>query len=607
MCGVALFFFSHSKPHPLQMSPTLEELFAQVDRAAAVDAHTEMRPRIGISMNRQDGKETLADPYFQSVILAGGAPVLVPATTELSVLTTIVDGLDGLLLTGGGDISPDLLGEAPHPSIEDVDPIRDASELQLIRLASQRSLPIFGICRGHQLLNVAFGGTLYQDLPSQFPKPVLLHSQKEARAVVTQTVTLTAPHSELRRALGLSDEALTMPIPVNSLHHQAVRDVAPGFVATAEAPDGVNEAMEHPEYPILSVQWHPEWLATTGHEPMLRLFRHFIGRAHRYAHARRLHHTMITLDSHTDTPMLFDTFDLGHKEGGRVNLPLMREGELDAVVMAAYLPQGERNDEAHRQAFDYAVERLTRVEEQAVCYPELLGIARSTDDLRRLKREGRKAILLGVENGYAIGRDLSRLHAFKRMGVAYMTLCHNGDNELCDSASGSNGEWGGLSPFGREVVAEMNRIGMMIDVSHAADATFDDIVRLSRRPIVATHSSCRALCDHPRNLDDDRIRTLAEAGGVMQICLYGGFINHDDPDGATLSDAIRHILHVVRLVGPDHVGIGSDFDGGGGLIGCQSAGEMIQITLRLLAEGLSDADVAKIWSGNFMRVMDAQR
>ena len=406
--------------------------------------------------------------------------------------------------------------------------------------------------------------------------------------------------------MGLDATTRTAPIPVNSLHHQAVRDLAPGFVATAEASDGVNEAMEHPEYPILSVQWHPEWLATTGHEAMLNLFRHLVSRARRYAHARRLHHTMITLDSHTDTPMLFDAFDLGRKEGGRLNLPLMREGRLDAVVMAAYLPQGERNDEAHRRAFDYAVERLTHVEEQAIRYPNLLGIARSTDDLRRLKREGRRAIIPAVENGYAIGRDLSRLHAFKHMGVAYMTLCHNGDNELCDSAAGQ-GEWGGLSPFGREVVTEMNRIGMMIDVSHAADATFDDVIRLSRRPIVATHSSCRALCDHRRNLDDDRIRALAAQGGVMQICLYGGFINHDYPDSATLSDAVRHILHVIRLVGPNHVGIGSDFDGGGGLIGCQSAGEMIQITLRLLAEGLSDADIANIWGGNFMRVMDAQR
>ena len=602
MRGCPLLFL----PFKPNMSLTLKELFAQVDRASAVDTATATRPRIGISVNRRDGKGMLADPYFQSVILAGGAPVLVPATTELSVLTTIVDGLDGLLLTGGGDISPDLLGEAPHPSIEDVDPIRDAYELQLIRLACQRSLPIFGICRGHQLINVAFGGTLYQDLPTQFPTSVLPHSQEEARDVTTQTVTLTAPDSELQRAMGLDATTRTAPIPVNSLHHQAVRDLAPGFVATAEASDGVNEAMEHPEYPILSVQWHPEWLATTGHEAMLNLFRHLVRRARRYAHARCLHHTMITLDSHTDTPMLFDSFDLGRKEGGRVNLPLMREGRLDAVVMAAYLPQDERNDEAHRRAFDYAVERLTHVEEQAIRYPDFLGIARSTDDLRRLKREGRRAIIPAVENGYAIGRDLSRLHAFKRMGVAYMTLCHNGDNELCDSAAGQ-GEWGGLSPFGCEVVTEMNRIGMMIDVSHAADATFDDVIRLSRRPIVATHSSCRALCDHRRNLDDDRIRALAATGGVMQICLYGGFINHDHPDSATLSDAVRHILHVVRLVGPNHVGIGSDFDGGGGLIGCQSAGEMIQITLRLLAEGLSDADIANIWGGNFMRVMDAQR
>lgn len=602
MRGCPLLFL----PFKPNMSLTLKELFAQVDRASAVDTATATRPRIGISVNRRDGKGMLADPYFQSVILAGGAPVLVPATTELSVLTTIVDGLDGLLLTGGGDISPDLLGEAPHPSIEDVDPIRDAYELQLIRLACQRSLPIFGICRGHQLINVAFGGTLYQDLPTQFPTSVLPHSQEEARDVTTQTVTLTAPDSELQRAMGLDATTRTSPIPINTIHHQAVRDLAPGFVATAEASDGVNEAMEHPEYPILSVQWHPEWLATTGHEAMLNLFRHLVRRARRYAHARCLHHTMITLDSHTDTPMLFDSFDLGRKEGGRVNLPLMREGRLDAVVMAAYLPQDERNDEAHRRAFDYAVERLTHVEEQAIRYPDFLGIARSTDDLRRLKREGRRAIIPAVENGYAIGRDLSRLHAFKRMGVAYMTLCHNGDNELCDSAAGQ-GEWGGLSPFGCEVVTEMNRIGMMIDVSHAADATFDDVIRLSRRPIVATHSSCRALCDHRRNLDDDRIRALAATGGVMQICLYGGFINHDHPDSATLSDAVRHILHVVRLVGPNHVGIGSDFDGGGGLIGCQSAGEMIQITLRLLAEGLSDADIANIWGGNFMRVMDAQR
>jgi len=550
MRGCPLLFL----PFKPNMSLTLKELFAQVDRASAVDTATATRPRIGISVNRRDGKGMLADPYFQSVILAGGAPVLVPATTELSVLTTIVDGLDGLLLTGGGDISPNLLGEAPHPSIEDVDPIRDAYELQLIRLACQRSLPIFGICRGHQLINVAFGGTLYQDLPTQFPTSVLPHSQEEARDVTTQTVTLTAPDSELQRAMGLDATTRTSPIPINTIHHQAVRDLAPGFVATAEASDGVNEAMEHPEYPILSVQWHPEWLATTGHEAMLNLFRHLVRRARRYAHARCLHHTMITLDSHTDTPMLFDSFDLGRKEGGRVNLPLMREGRLDAVVMAAYLPQDERNDEAHRRAFDYAVERLTHVEEQAIRYPDFLGIARSTDDLRRLKREGRRAIIPAVENGYAIGRDLSRLHAFKRMGVAYMTLCHNGDNELCDSAAGQ-GEWGGLSPFGCEVVTEMNRIGMMIDVSHAADATFDDVIRLSRRPIVATHSSCRALCDHRRNLDDDRIRALAATGGVMQICLYGGFINHDHPDSATLSDAVRHILHVVRLVGPNHVGM----------------------------------------------------
>lgn len=310
---------------------------------------------------------------------------------------------------------------------------------------------------------------------------------------------------------------------------------------------------------------------------------------------------MITIDSHTDTPMIFQTFDLGRKEGGKVNLPLMREGRLDAAFMVAYIPQGDRNAAALQKATDYATDRLTQVIEQAKRYPHQMGIAQSPDELRRLKDEGKKAILLGIENGYALGKDLTNLHRFRQMGVSYITLCHNGDNDLCDSAAGQ-AEWGGLSPFGKEVVAEMNRLGMMIDVSHAADRTFYDVLEHSTRPIIASHSSCRALCNHRRNLDDDQIKALAQQGGVMQICLYKGFIN-ESPDKASLSDAIRHILHVIDLVGIDYAGIGSDFDGDGELIGCRAANELMQITMRLIAEGLDDESIAKIWGGNLMRVM----
>jgi microsomal dipeptidase-like Zn-dependent dipeptidase len=208
---------------------------------------------------------------------------------------------------------------------------------------------------------------------------------------------------------------------------------------------------------------------------------------------------------------------------------------------------------------------------------------------------------LGVENGYAIGKNLQNLQKLKDLGVSYITLCHNGDNDICDSALGK-GEWGGLSPFGKEVIAEMNRLNLMIDISHAAESTFYDVLKYSTKPIIASHSSSRAVCNHPRNLDDDQIRALASQGGVVQICLYKRFIN-EDATQASLSDAIRHLKHIIDIAGIDHVGIGSDFDGDGELIGCRAANELLQITMRLISEGFDDESIAKIWGGNLMRVM----
>ena len=236
-------------------------------------------------------------------------------------------------------------------------------------------------------------------------------------------------------------------------------------------------------------------------------------------------------------------------------------------------------------------------------HPDRMVIATTPQEIRTIKAQGKKAICLGIENGYALGKLVENLRMFKEMGVSYITLCHNGDNDICDSARGKQ-EWKGLSPFGKEVVKEMNRLGIMVDISHAAESTFYQVLEVSETPIIASHSSARPLCDHPRNLTDDQLKALAAQGGVAQICLYKGFINKEE-EKASLSDAIRHINHIVDLIGIDHVGIGSDFDGDGELIGCSATNELINITVRLLEEGYTEEDIRKIWGGNLLRVMTA--
>lgn len=546
----------------------------------------ESLPRIGISANRKDGQTCLAETYIQSVIQAGGAPVVIPATTDLRVLTAVVQDLDGILMSGGGDINPLFVGEEPLPALQDVDTLRDRYDLLLIRLASNRQIPLMGICRGHQMLNAAFGGTLYQDIYSQADTDVIKHSQKMAREEASHTVHL-------------EDGCV---IAVNSFHHQAVKDVAPEFVQTAVAPDGINEGMRHPEKSVFSVQWHPEAMAIHGDEEAQALFNYFIEEARIFRQAKELHQRIVTLDSHTDTPMIFPGhFNIGEKQGGKVNLPFMEEGRIDAAFMVAYIPQGERDEASLAKATAYAEERLKEVIRQEQLNTTRMGIARTPDDLLRLKQAGKKAIFLGIENGYALGKDVNNVRKFRDMGVSYITLCHNGDNDLCDSARGK-GEWKGLSPLGKQMVAEMNRLGVMVDISHAAESTFYDVLACSRYPIIASHSSARALCNHPRNLTDDQLKAIAGQGGVVQLCLYKGFIN-EEAEKASVSDAIRHINHMVDLIGVEHVGIGSDFDGDGELIGCRASNELINITMLLLKEGYSETDISRIWGGNFLRVM----
>lgn len=576
--------------------PSLEALFREVDNFSPKKEKLQP-PRIGISSNRKDGLSCIADTYVQSVLKAGGAPVLIPVITDMEALTAIVSGLDGLLMSGGGDINPLYVGEEPVPQLQDVDTFRDEFDLILLRLATNRQLPVMGICRGHQLINVAFSGSVYQDIHSQHEATLFKHSQTMPREQASHSIRITDTSSRLFDLLKKEPD-----IFVNSFHHQAVKDIAPEFKETAVAPDGINEAMEHPEKEIFSVQWHPEAMAANDDELMLELFRHHVETARLFKEAKRIHSRNVILDSHTDTPMIFPgQFNIGLKEGGKVNLPLMEEGMVDAAIMVAYIPQGKRDDESLQQATDFAMNRLNEIHRQMEINRGRMNIARTSQEVWVTKDAGKKAIMLGLENGYAIGKDIRNIARFKELGVSYITLCHNGSNDICDSARGE-AEWDGLSPFGKEVVAEMNRLGILVDVSHAAESTFYDALEVSTQPIIASHSSARALCNHPRNLTDEQLKALAEKQGVVQVCLYKGFIN-EDAEKASLTDAIRHINHIVDLIGINHVGIGSDFDGDGELIGCRASNELINITLRLLKDGYKENDIAKIWGGNLLRVM----
>ncbi len=227
-------------------------------------------------------------------------------------------------------------------------------------------------------------------------------------------------------------------------------------------------------------------------------------------------------------------------------------------------------------------------------------MARNGSDLLANKQAGKKSIMLGIENGLALEGSIERLRHFAERGIVYMTLCHNGDNDICDSARGSRSH-GGVSAFGSEVIKEMNRLGVLVDLSHASEDSFYDAMEISRSPIVCSHSSCRSLCDHPRNLTDEQMKRLAQTGGVMQVTLYNGFLKKDGQ--ATILDAMNHLEHAISVMGIDHVGIGTDFDGDGGICGLADSSELINFTRMLLARRYSEEDIQKIWGGNFLRLM----
>jgi len=323
----------------------------------------------------------------------------------------------------------------------------------------------------------------------------------------------------------------------------------------------------------------------------------------------KIHRKILTVDSHNDTPqkLMEPGFDLskthdGLKDHSAVDFPRMREGGEDASFFAVFVSQGDRTPEGNKKAKDRAFALFDSIYAAVGRFPNEAGIAISPADALKLKKQGKRAIFIGMENGYPIGNDLSLIQDFYTRGARYITLCHVRNNDICGSSTDTTQNIG-LSEFGKSVVKFMNKVGMMVDVSHISDKSFYDVMALSTAPVIASHSCSRALCNVPRNMDDDMLRALAKNGGVIQMCFLSAYVKDKSAGMASVSDVVDHIDHIVKVAGINHVGIGTDFDGGGGVSGCQDVSQMKNITRELLKRGYSTRDIRKIWGGNLMRVM----
>lgn len=554
------------------------------------------RPVIGITANYNDGNSMLADGYYKKVVAAGGVPLLIPPLDDTDAIINTLDRIDALILSGGGDYNPLFCGEEPSPRLHSINGERDLPELLITRLAYNRQIPMLGICRGIQTLAMALGGTVRQDIADT--DGLIKHSQDANRNVPTHSVSV-CEDSVLYNIYG------SRTLYVNSFHHQAVGEPGERFRVVASSCDGVVEAIESTEMKsIIGVQWHPECI-----DDGLPLFKWLVAEAADYRAACNMHNRILTLDTHCDTPMFFaDDVRFDRRDPKLlVDLHKMTDGRQDSTIMVAYLPQPQK-DETFRQnvRFDvngpkeYADLIFNKIENIVSENSQYLAFARTPGQLWENKHRGQKSIMLGIENGLALEGDIANIKHFADRGVVYITLCHNGDNDICDSARGNNTH-NGVSEFGAKVIAEMNRLGVMVDLSHAHEKSFWDALDISATPIVCSHSSCRALCDHPRNLTDSQMKALADKGGVCQITIYHGFLRSDGE--ATVMDVLAHLDHAVKVMGIDHVGIGTDFDGDGGVRGMASSADFVNFTRMLMAKRYSEQDIQAILGGNFLRVM----
>ena len=323
-----------------------------------------------------------------------------------------------------------------------------------------------------------------------------------------------------------------------------------------------------------------------------------------------LHRSLLTLDTHIDIPWPKgpDPFQDGAR---RVDLPKMRRGGMAAGCFVAYVPQDRRTPETEQAAFDRAVAMLDAIRGMDRTEGWIAArLCATADAIETAREDDVLAIVPAVENGFATGSDLSRLRRFRDLGARYLTLTHNGHNALADSANpradlgDAKEEHGGLSPLGRQAIAALNALGMLVDVSHVSKPAMLQAAAASRTPIVATHSSIRALCDHPRNLDDEQLDALREVGGVVHVTAVAGFLRRDaKPDQVSVADFADHIDRAVRRIGIAHVGISSDFDGGGGFAGWRDASESPNITAELVRRGYDRDELAALWGGNFLRLL----
>ncbi len=569
----------------------------------------ESRPIVALTTHYREPDATLRNSYYQQVAAAGGIPLLLPPLADKSLLTSYIQLIDALIVTGGGDCDPRWWGEERAEQCGEINATRDTQELLLLRLAQQYNIPILGICRGMQMIAVANGGKVNQDLsvdPLYQQEKGVQHTQQEARHVATHRILLR--DGSLLQHLYNNATRLT----VNSFHHQSIALPPQGLHAIAWADDGVVEAITADgDRPLLGVQWHPECLAEQGRP----LFAWLVGEAGIYKRAKRLHKSIVTIDSHCDTPMFFPQgADFTRRDAKiKVDLCKMAEGRLDVATMAAYIPQpvGTQTWEEvmplpTTSPYAYANLIFDHIEAAVQRSKHPVAIARNGREVLANKQHGRKSIMLVIENALALGSDKTTLQHFKRRGIVYVTLCHNGDNAVCDSAKKSVATWHGLSAYGAEVVEEMQRLGIMVDLSHASEETFYDVLALATRPVVCSHSNCKALCSSSRNLSDEQLRQLAQHDGVCQLTLYDGFVS-DTPSEADILAFVAHLRHAARLMGIEHIGIGTDFDGDGGVRGLNDTSDMLLFTRQLLKNHFTDEQIRLIWGANWLRAIAANQ
>lgn len=323
-----------------------------------------------------------------------------------------------------------------------------------------------------------------------------------------------------------------------------------------------------------------------------------------------IHKEIITLDTHCDINLKNFTNQNNYTANtdSQVNLPKMINGGLDVAWFIVFTGQGSLNKNGYKRAYKNAIDKFEAIHRLVEEYaPDQIELALSEEDVYRINAKGKKIAMIGVENAYPLGEDLSNIEKFYNLGARYMSLAHNGHSQFSDSNTGEEDNiWmhNGLSDKGKEAILEMNRIGIMIDVSHPSKEAIRQMIEISNAPVIASHSSARSLCNHSRNLDDEQLDWIKKNGGVVQTVALAGYLRDDiSTELVSVKDLVDHIDYMVKRIGIDHVGISSDFDGGGGIQGWSDASETFNVTKELLKRGYTKEEISKIWSGNLLRVL----